>query len=84
VSEKERLAKKKQKELAQKIEAREKEAKRKFREKIEEKVNEFIKDGDGKTYKFPAMDKYQRYVRVYHLPIIIIESKVTNNNSEGP
>jgi hypothetical protein len=65
VSEKERLAKKKQKELAQKIEAREKEAKRKFREKIEEKVNEFIKDGDGKTYKFPAMDKYQRYVRVY-------------------
>ena len=60
VSEKERLAKKKQKELTLKLEAKEKEAKRKFREKIEEKINEFIKDPDSKTYKFPAMDKYQR------------------------
>ena len=60
VSEKERLAKKKQKELALKMEAKEKEAKQKFREKIEEKINEFIKEGDSKTYKFPAMDKYQR------------------------
>ena len=60
MSEKERLAKKKQKELALKMEAKEKEAKQKFREKIEEKINEFIKEGDSKTYKFPAMDKYQR------------------------
>ena len=42
------------------MEAKEKEAKQKFREKIEEKINEFIKEGDSKTYKFPAMDKYQR------------------------
>ena len=60
MSEKERLAKKKQKDLALKMEAKEKEAKQKFREKIEEKINEFIKEGDSKTYKFPAMDKYQR------------------------
>ncbi len=75
------MAKKKQKELAQKIEAREKEAKRKFREKIEEKVNEFIKDGDGKTYKFPAMDKYQRYVRV--IPIMIIKVKLRKTTQGG-
>lgn len=62
VSEKERMAKKKQKELALKLEAKEKEAKQKFRENIEEKINDFIRDADSKTYKFPAMDKYQRSI----------------------
>ena len=32
----------------------------KFREKIEEKINNFLKEGEAKTLKFPPMDKYQR------------------------
>merc|ERR1712083_314496 len=34
----------------------------KFRSKIEEKINAFLKDDKSKTLKFPAMDKFQRSV----------------------
>ena len=43
-----------------KLEERQKAEKLKFRCKIEEKINAFLKDDKSKTLKFPAMDKFQR------------------------
>ena len=48
----ERQQKKKQRELALKHQANEKEMKQKFREKIEERINAFLRDGDSKFLKF--------------------------------
>merc|ERR1711874_261304 len=45
-----------------KLEERQKAEKLKFRSKIEEKINAFLKDDKSKTLKFPAMDKFQRSV----------------------
>merc|ERR1712210_8322 len=45
-----------------KLEERQKAEKLKFRCKIEEKINAFLKDDKSKTLKFPAMDKFQRSV----------------------
>ena len=45
-----------------KLEERQKAEKLKFRSKIEEKINAFLKDDKSKTLKFPAMDKFQRWV----------------------
>ena len=45
-----------------KLEERQKAEKLKFRSKIEEKINAFLKDDKSKTLKFPAMDKFQRCV----------------------
>ena len=77
-SEKEKLLKKKKKvyslfgtksqfnlfsqEYEAKLEERQKAEKLKFRSKIEEKINAFLKDDKSKTLKFPAMDKFQRWV----------------------
>ena len=36
--------------------------KQKFREKIEEKINAFLRDGEAKSYKFEPMDKFQRSI----------------------
>ena len=62
MSEKEKLQKKKQKEMLAKMEEKERQAKLKFRTKIEDKINEFLKNDNERTVKFPAMDKYQRSV----------------------
>merc|ERR1712233_174700 len=61
-SEKEKMMKKKKKEYEAKLEERQKAEKLKFRCKIEEKINAFLKDDKSKTLKFPAMDKFQRSV----------------------
>ena len=50
------------KEYEAKLEERQKAEKLKFRCKIEEKINAFLKDDKSKTLKFPAMDKFQRLV----------------------
>ena len=42
------------------MEEKHKAAKLKFRSKVEEQINSFLKDGQQKTLKFAAMDKYQR------------------------
>merc|ERR1712025_526963 len=60
--EKEKLQKKKQKEMFAKIEEKERQAKLNFRTKIENKINEFLKKDNDKTLKFEAMDKYHRSV----------------------
>jgi len=62
ISEAERQQKKKQRELALKHQANEKEMKQKFREKIEERINAFLRDGDSKFLKFETMDKFQRSI----------------------
>jgi len=49
-------------ELALKLQEKEKQLKLKFREKIEQKINAFLRAGDEKTLKFPPMDKYQRSI----------------------
>ena len=61
-SDKERLMKKKQKELAAKLEEKHREAKLKFRTKVETQVNDFLKNENEKTLQFSAMDKYHRSV----------------------
>ena len=43
-----------------KMAEKEKQLKLRFREKAEEKINSFLRDGNLKTYKFPPMDKFQR------------------------
>ena len=42
------------------MEAKDKQLKLKFREKVEEKINSFMRSGDLKTHKFSPMNKYQR------------------------
>ena len=59
-TEKEKQLKKKQKEFEAKLEEKHKAAKLKFRSKVEEQINSFLKDDQQKTLKFAAMDKYQR------------------------
>ena len=61
-SEKEKVMKKKRKELAAKLEEKHKEAKLKFRTKVETQINDFLKKENEKTLKFSAMDKYHRSV----------------------
>eukprot|EP00092_Neocalanus_flemingeri_P034049 GFUD01037028.1.p1 GENE.GFUD01037028.1~~GFUD01037028.1.p1 ORF type:complete len:230 (+),score=88.25 GFUD01037028.1:62-751(+) len=61
-SEKERLMKKKQKELAAKLEEKHREAKLKFRTKVETQITDFLKQENGQTLKFSAMDNYHRSV----------------------
>jgi len=61
-SEKEKVMKKKRKELAAKLEEKHKEAKLKFRTKVETQINDFLKNENEKTLKFSAMDKYHRSV----------------------
>ena len=50
-----------------KLEERQKAEKLKFRCKIEEKINAFLKDDKSKTLKFPAMDKFQRFDKLVQL-----------------
>ena len=50
-----------------KLEERQKAEKLKFRCKIEEKINAFLKDDKSKTLKFPAMDKFQRFEKLVWL-----------------
>ena len=40
----------------------EKQMKQKFREKIEERINAFLRDGEAKNLKFETMDKYERSI----------------------
>ena len=54
--------KKKQKEMAAKMEEKHREAKQKFRSKVESQINEFLKKENEKTLKFSAMDQYHRSV----------------------
>eukprot|EP00090_Calanus_glacialis_P030833 TRINITY_DN5016_c0_g1_i2.p1 TRINITY_DN5016_c0_g1~~TRINITY_DN5016_c0_g1_i2.p1 ORF type:complete len:221 (+),score=83.58 TRINITY_DN5016_c0_g1_i2:52-714(+) len=61
-SEKEKLMKKKQKELVSKMEEKHREAKLKFRTKVETQINDFLKKENEKTLKFSAMDQYHRSV----------------------
>ena len=63
-SDEKRQQRKKEKELALKLQEKEKQLKLKFREKIEQKINAFLRAGDEKTLKFPPMDKYQRKAKV--------------------
>ena len=60
VSEEERQKKKKEAEIVKKMAEKEKQMKLRFREKAEEKINSFLRNGDLKTYKFPPMHKFQR------------------------
>ena len=62
MSEKEKKKKKQEKEMVAKIEEKERQAKLKFRTKVETKINEFLKKENDKTLKFPPMDKYHRSV----------------------
>ena len=62
MSEKEKQKKKQQKEMVAKIEEKQRQAKLKFRTKIEAKLNDFLKKENDKTLKFPPMDKYHRSV----------------------
>jgi hypothetical protein len=61
-SAKEKALKKKQMEMTKKIEEKEKEKILKFRAKIEEQINSFIKDDNKKSFTFPSMDKYCRSI----------------------
>ena len=61
-SEKERLKKKQQKEYAVKLEEKQRQAKQKFRTKIETNINDFLKRDNDKTLRFEPMDKYHRSV----------------------
>jgi len=61
-SEKEREARKKEKEMSEKLHAKEKELKLKFRDKTEEKIKLFLTDEQEKTVKFSPMDKYHRSI----------------------
>merc|ERR1712013_785545 len=56
------MGKKKQKELLAKMEEKHREAKLKFRTKVESQINEFLKEENEKTLKFSAMDQYHRSV----------------------
>ena len=62
MSEKDKLKKKQQKEMFAKIEEKERQAKMKFRTKIETRVNDFLKKENERTLKFEPMDKYHRSV----------------------
>jgi len=61
-SEKDKLQRKKNKEIAVKMEEKQRAAKLRFRAKVEAKVAEFQKDIGGKTLKFEPMEKYHRSV----------------------
>ena len=61
-SAKDKAMKKKQTEIAKKIEEKEKAANQKFRAKVEDKINSFVKDDNKKSYKFPPLDKYHRSI----------------------
>lgn len=61
-TEKDKAIKKKQIEIAKKIEEKEKAANQKFRSRVEEKINSFVKDDNKKSFKFPPMDKYHRSI----------------------
>jgi len=61
-TEQERKLKKRQKEIALKMHAKEKQMKQKFRDKIEAQINDFLRGADLKTYKFSPMDNYQRSI----------------------
>ena len=54
--------KKKQKEHIAKMEEKHREAKQKFRTKVETQINDFLKKENEKTLKFSAMDQYHRSV----------------------
>ena len=62
MSEKEKLKKKQQKAMYAKLEEKERQAKIKFRTKIETRINEFLKKENDRTLKFEPMDKYHRSV----------------------
>jgi len=62
MTEKEKQKKKQQKEMVAKIEEKERKAKLNFRNKIETKINDFLKKENDKTLKFGPMDKYHRSV----------------------
>ena len=42
--------------------AKEKQIKQNFREKIEEQINNFLRDGEAKNLKFEPMNKYERSI----------------------
>lgn len=62
MSEKDKLKKKQQKEMYAKLEEKQRQAKIKFRTKIETQINEFLKKENDRTIKFEPMDKYHRSV----------------------
>ena len=62
MSEKDKLKKKQQKEMYAKLEEKQRQAKIKFRTKIETQINEFLKKENERTIKFEPMDKYHRSV----------------------
>ena len=62
LSEKDKLKKKQQKEMYAKLEEKQRQAKIKFRTKIETQINEFLKKENDRTIKFEPMDKYHRSV----------------------
>jgi len=62
ISEAERQQKKKLRELELKHHAKEKQIKQNFREKIEEQINNFLRDGEAKNLKFEPMNKYERSI----------------------
>ena len=62
MSEKDKLKKKQQKEMYAKLEEKQRQAKIKFRTRIETQINEFLKKENERTIKFEPMDKYHRSV----------------------
>ncbi|XP_015601338.1 sperm-associated antigen 7 homolog [Cephus cinctus] len=62
VSDKQKELMKKQREEQQKRQKIEAERLKRFREKVEEKMNKFIQDDSMKQYKFPSMDQVHRSI----------------------
>ncbi|XP_012135824.1 sperm-associated antigen 7 homolog [Megachile rotundata] len=62
VSDKQKTLLKKQKEEYQKFQRAEAEKLKVFREKVEEKINKFLRDDNAKEYKFPPMDQIHRSI----------------------
>ncbi|CAL7942768.1 unnamed protein product [Xylocopa violacea] len=62
ISDNQKALMKKQKEEYQKRQKAEAERLKVFREKVEEKINKFLQNGDAKEYKFPPMDQIHRSI----------------------
>lgn len=62
VSDKQKALMKKQREDLQKHQRAEAEKLKVFREKVEDKINKFLKDDKAKDYKFPPMDQIHRSI----------------------
>lgn len=62
VSDKQKTLLKKQKEEYQKYQRAEAERLKVFREKVEGKINKFLRDDNAKEYKFPPMDQIHRSI----------------------